>query len=97
MTDVYVVHGWKLEKAALRKVMGDMKPEAYEANLRVVFSEKGADAYLGEVLAKLPQGETAMQVPELAADQVERLKKGAAAFGIEALRKDAPRLWVVAG
>ncbi len=38
-----------------------------------------------------------MQVPELPPDQVERLKKGAAAFGIEALMKNAPRLWVVAG
>ena len=95
MSDLYLIHGWRLDQGALRKVLADNKPEAHDAGLRVVFGD-GTTAYLGEVLAIGKDGWVAT-CPAPTSEDAERLKKGAGAFGFGALIGAPPVLWAVLG
>lgn len=95
MSDLYLVHGWRLDQGALKKVLADNKPEAHDAGLRVVFGT-GTNAYVGEVLAIGKDGD-AVSSRTPAPEDAERLMKGAQAFGLGALFGQPPIVWAVFG
>lgn len=54
--EVWLVFGWKVGQAALKKAITDMPPEEMESmdGLRVIVSTNGQEALLGKVLASGP-------------------------------------------
>lgn len=51
MKDIYLIHGWKVDETILKQVLADMKPEAFDRGLRVIFPDKGVEAGRGVALA----------------------------------------------
>jgi hypothetical protein len=94
--DAFVVYGWRAGRAVLQHILSDMKPEALDLGLRVVFAGHAGDAVVGEVLASASAEETMTEVPPPTADSERRMREAAEAMGLAKALSGPPRLWLVA-
>lgn len=94
---LYVIHGWKVEGAALDKCMMDLTPAVIELGMRLVFPKDQKHAFFGEILAKAEDEASALRVLPPAGASAERMAYALRKMGLEKKSMDAPLIWVVLG
>lgn len=97
--EVWLVFGWKIGQAALKKMIIDMPPDATEAGLNVIVSLNGQEAILGKVVASgsLANGMADLGLFLTEGDAVERLTRKIEEVGLGKLVSGEPRYWFAGG
>jgi len=92
----YLVHGWLVDEAVMRRALADFPPEAVESGLRVVIRPDGKMAFIGEVMGALEgpdDRERHCRIP--APEDVGRLRRGMSALRLDRIASGDPGLWLV--